>query len=75
MPDKCKNLFIDSITGKTLDKLKDEEKEKLTDEEKEFLSKERTLSDFDIGLVVPGKLLPKRIKGGVVLADTTYEMR
>ena len=75
MPDKCKSLFINSITGKTLDKLKEEEKEKLTEEEKEFLSKERTLKDFDIGLVVPGKLLPKRIKGGVVLADTTYEMR
>ena len=44
-------------------------------ERKEFLTKERSLKDFDIGLIVPGKLLPKRIKGGVVLGDTTYEMR
>lgn len=75
MPDKCKNLFIDSITGKTLDTKTEDEKEKLTEEEKEFLKTKRTLSDFDIGLVVPGKLLPHRIKGGVVLKDTTYEMR
>ena len=30
---------------------------------------------FKHGLVVDGKLLPRRIKGGVVLVDTTYEMR
>ena len=27
------------------------------------------------GLKVPGKLLPKRIPGGVLLTDSTYEMR
>ena len=32
-------------------------------------------TDFKIGLKVPGKLQPKRIKGGIVLKDTTYEMR
>ncbi len=40
-----------------------------------FLSQMNDLSDFDIGLKVSGKLLPKRIKGGVVLVDTDYEMR
>lgn len=34
-----------------------------------------SLSDFTIGLKLPGKLLPKRIPGGVVLTETTYEMR
>ena len=34
-----------------------------------------TLKDFTIGLVLEGKLLPKRIKGGTILVDTTYEMR
>lgn len=34
-----------------------------------------TLKDFTIGLCLPGKLLPKRIPGGTVLVDTTYEMR
>lgn len=75
MPDKCKNLFIDTLTGHTLDTKTEEEKEKLTEAEKEFLRVKRKLSDFDAGLKVPGKLIPKRIKGGVVLQDTTYEMR
>lgn len=33
------------------------------------------LTDFKVGLSVPGKLVPKRIKGGVLLVDTNYEMR
>lgn len=46
---------------------------------KYFLSKmekgEFQLSDFKVGLKVPGKLVPKRIKGGVLLVETNYEMR
>lgn len=70
MPPKCKELFIRSLTG---DLVKNDEE--LTDEEREFLSVKRELTDFDIGLVVPSKLLPKRIRGGVLLVPTTYEMR
>lgn len=70
MPPRCKELFIRSLTG---DLAKNDED--LTDEEREFLSKKRELTDFDIGLVVPSKLLPKRIRGGVLLVPTTYEMR
>lgn len=40
-----------------------------------MLKGEADLSDFKVGLVVPGKLIPKRIKGGVLLVDTNYEMR
>ena len=40
-----------------------------------FLDSMEDLTQFDIGLKVSGKLLPKRIKGGVVLVDTYYEMR
>ena len=47
----------------------------LTKEELDFLSTNRTIKDFDVGLRVPSKLLPKRIRGGVVLVGTTYEMR
>ena len=84
MPDKCKQLFIKNIEGYKLPNKKEyellNEKEKkfydsLNDSDKEFLSKERNLTDFKIGLLVPGKLLPKRIPGGVLLCDTTYEMR
>ena len=53
----------------------EDESEALSDEEKEFLQTKRTLKDFKLGLKVYGKLLPKRIQGGVVLMETTYEMR
>lgn len=32
-------------------------------------------TDFKKGLSVEGKLIPKRIKGGIVLKETTFEMR
>lgn len=70
MPNKCKDLFLKSMQGY---KVKDDDK--FTEEEIEFLSKTRTLKDFKIGLVVPSKLIPKRIRGGVLLVETTYEMR
>lgn len=76
MPDKSKDLFIISISDK--EELTDKQKEvisKATEEDKKFLKKKRTLKDFKVGLKVPGKLLPKRIKGGILLTDTTYEMR
>lgn len=69
MPDKCKNLFIESMsdTPDLTDK---------TEEEKAFLTyKQNSITDFNIGLVLPGKLMPKRIRGGIVLVDTLYEMR
>ena len=69
MPDKCKDLFIAGLTGE----IKNEEK--LSEEELEFARQPRKLTDFKIGLKVPGKLLPKRIEGGILLVDTTYEMR
>ena len=68
MPDRCKQLFVRSMEG-------DKWKEGENNEVKEFLSKKRTLEDFRVGLKVPGKLMPKRIKGGVLLVETTYEMR
>ena len=46
-----------------------------TKEEIEFATKPRTMQDFRVGLRVPGKLLPKRIRGGVLLVDVPYEMR
>ena len=70
MPQRCKDLFIKSMKGITK-----EEEQEYTEEQLEFLSTKRTLQDFKIGLIIPGKLMPKRIRGGVVLVDTTYEMR
>ena len=36
---------------------------------------EYQLTDFKIGLALPGKLMPRRIKGGILLCETTFEMR
>ena len=70
MPDKCKDLFIKSMTGYV-----PKEGDEFTEDELEFISTKRTLEDFSVGLRVPGKLLPKRIRGGVLLVDVPYEMR
>lgn len=70
MPKKCKDLFELSMRG-----YEEKETDKYTEEEKEFLKIKRTLLDFSVGLKVPGKLLPKRIPGGILLKETTYEMR
>lgn len=81
MPDKCKNLFIKSMehfSDKPENELTEDEKafkNSLSEDEKLFISENREITDFDVGLVVPGKLLPKRILGGVLLVDTCYEMR
>ena len=68
MPEKCKELFIDSMTGRFRDV-------KYSLDDLRFLLKEHDLTDFQRGLVVPGKLMPKRIKGGTLLVETNYEMR
>lgn len=68
MPQKCKDLFLLSMGEKISEK-------ELTYGELKFAVKDRTVEDFNIGLAVPGKLLPKRIRGGVLLVDSIYEMR
>lgn len=68
MPQKCKDLFLLSMG-------EDVELKELGFEDIKFAVEDRTLEDFNIGLIVPGKLLPKRIRGGILLVDTNYEMR
>ena len=67
MPERCKQLFIASLTGTPI--------EPNTQDEIDFLSYKRELTDFDVGLCVPSKLLPRTINGGIVLMETTYMMR
>lgn len=75
MPKKCKDLFELSMQGTA------DVNENWSDEEKEFLFDKdnnpivRDYSDFKVGLKVPDKLRPIRIRGGVLLVNTTYEMR
>lgn len=70
MPERCKNMFIHSMLG-----TEPEDIEKYSDEEVQFMRQKRTIKDFSRGLIVPGKLMPKRIKGGTILVSTDYEMR
>lgn len=71
MPDKCKALFLASITGDR-GPLEDYD---LNPEDEEFLKTKREFTDFKKGLKVPGKLRPQQIPGGIVLNETTYEIR
>ena len=78
MPEKCKELFLWSMQGLTEEQWKTEQKkewDKMDDDKKKFVLQKRDITDFKIGLIVPGKLVPKRIRGGVLLVETTYEMR
>ena len=68
MPDKCKQLFIDSMLGEDSGTAE-------APEEKAFISVPRTMLDFDVGLEIPGKLVPKHIAGGVILVETPYKIR
>ncbi len=74
MPEECKKLFLRSMNNTPLT---EEEiiENKYNKEKIDFINNKKTIEDFDIGLLVPGKLLPKRIKGGILLEETTYEMR
>lgn len=76
MPERCKQLFMLSMgtyDDATVQAMINENE--YNEEEVYFLKTKRTIKDFKYGLKVPGKLLPKRIPGGVLLAPTTYEMR
>lgn len=86
MPQRCKDLFQLSLDGTAhedgyTDESTNNHKD-WTPEELEFLFERdthkpivRDFDDFKVGLKVPGKLRPKRIRGGILLVDTSYEMR
>lgn len=73
LPDRCKQFLIWSMQG--VDKIPKEKYNKLSDKEKKFVEKKRTIDDFKPGLIIPGKLLPVHIPGGIVLADVDYTLR
>lgn len=78
MPQRCKDLFISSLEGVQFSK---DEINSMSIEDKKFLIDDnantikRDLTDFKVGLKIYGKLIPKAIPGGVLLVETTYEMR
>lgn len=70
MPERCKDLLNKSLEGYEI-----QDTDEYDPIEEDFIKVKRGYEDFKIGLIVPGKLVPKRIKGGVILVYTTYEMR
>ena len=78
MPDRCKQLFERSMDES---EITEEELKTYNAEQIRFLfdtkGKQilRTLKDFKVGLKVPGKLVPKRIRGGTLLVEKDYTMR
>lgn len=85
MGKKCKKYFTDSFDPALAQRIAEgknpynpEEtlaESKLSPEAIEFLSTTHTIEDFKQGLMVPGKLVPKRIKGGTLLVETYFTMR
>ena len=76
LPERGKDLFVASIIGKKEDldgilEINDERYD-LTFEEAMFIQEPRTPKDFVQGLKIPGKLKPKKIKGGCVLVNDNF---
>lgn len=72
MPQTCKDLLNISFTGAT-----EEDKKKYKDDKEklEFITTKRTMKDFKAGLTISGKLLPRCIKGGVLLEESYFTLR
>lgn len=72
MPQSCKDQLNISLTGATKE---DIEKYKNDKEKLEFITTPRTLKDFKTGLTISGKLIPRCIKGGVILEESYFTLR
>lgn len=82
MPKKCKNLLELSFEGtQEINGYTENGKQKeWTKDEIQFLFKDnepikRSYQDFKPGLVVPGKLYPKHLPGGIVLTPGLFTMK
>lgn len=72
MPQACKDQLDISLRGATKEDIKNY---KDKPEQLEFIKQKRTLKDFKVGLTIAGKLLPKSIKGGIILEDSYFTLR
>ena len=82
MPKKCKNLLELSFEGNQVIKgyTENGKQKEWTKDELQFLFKDnepikRSYQDFKPGLVVPGKLYPKHLPGGIVLTPGLFTMK
>lgn len=90
MPDRSKIIFAENLKGnkpkggvltyyieKKKKGVKTVEKKlmKLSKHEQMFFSRDRSPQDFKVGFSVPGKLLPRLIKGGTVLIEVDFTIK
>lgn len=67
LPDRGKDLFRASCGY--IDKA---ELGNLTESEEAFIANSRMISDFDVGISIPGKLRAERRPGGIMLMETNF---
>lgn len=72
LPDNCKRLLDICMGARDFTKAS---YKKLTKEERRFICEPKSMEDFKVGIKIPGKLKPHRIKGGIVLIKEDYIMR
>lgn len=78
LPETCKQLLLRSFEHKTEEEWIAEDKEtwnKMNELEHAFILDWKDITDFKRGLLIPSKLMPLTIRGGVILKSTTFEMR
>lgn len=75
MPDTCKDLFRITLERKIPVgmKLNDDGFDYILDNNGRIVH--NSLEDFKIGIKIPCKLMPKRMRSGVLLTETYYQMR
>lgn len=74
MPDQCKRIFDLSLRD-NWSELEKEEVFSYPQETRRYMRKKNKLTDFRVGLRVPGDLKTVRMPGGIVLMDGYYTMR
>lgn len=74
MPPRAKRMLCYSLQGvsPSRDELKDD---KPDEHELAFITKKRTLRDVSVGMLVPGRLRPVKIKGGTVLVKSDFKIK
>ena len=75
MSEKSKRIFVEAMNPfpKRKDVLLDMG---YTEEQANYILNGKSIEEFCVGMEIPdGKLLPKRIKGGIVLVEGPYHMR
>lgn len=75
MSEKSKRIFVEAMNPfpKRKDVLMDMG---YTEEQANYILTGKSIEEFCVGMEIPdGKLLPKRIKGGIVLVEGPYHMR